>query len=68
MPVVTLAMTELAEVTLDRAAWGWPTNGGPYGFASQPWATAAQILPQMCSKAASCTGPLGQAAAAMGTV
>lgn len=29
-----------AEVTLDRATWGWPSNGGPYGFGTQPWATA----------------------------
>lgn len=28
------------EVTLDRAQWGWPSNGGPYGFGTQPWATA----------------------------
>ena len=28
------------EVALDRAAWGWPSNGGPYGFGTQPWATA----------------------------
>jgi hypothetical protein len=25
------------EVVLDRAAWGWPTNGGPYGFGTQPF-------------------------------
>ncbi len=25
------------EVTLDRAAWGWPSNGGPYGFSTQPF-------------------------------
>lgn len=32
------------EVTLDRAAWGWPSNGGPYGFGTQPWATAIDQL------------------------
>lgn len=25
------------EVTLDRAAWGWPANGGAYGFGTQPF-------------------------------
>lgn len=28
------------EVTLDRARWSWPGNGGPYGFGTQPFATA----------------------------
>lgn len=25
------------EVSLDRATWGWPTNGGVYGFGNQPF-------------------------------
>ena len=33
---------------------------------SQPSATASQMRPAMCSNAASSTGPLGQAAAAIG--
>ncbi len=32
------------EVALDRAQWGWPGNGGPYGFGNQPWATAIDQL------------------------
>jgi|GEM_PF-1194731 len=30
----------LPEVELDRAQWGRPSNGGPYGFGNQPFATA----------------------------
>ncbi|HEX2746542.1 MAG TPA: lamin tail domain-containing protein [Verrucomicrobiales bacterium] len=32
------------EVTLDRAKWGWPSNGGPYGFGSQPFTTAVDQM------------------------
>lgn len=32
------------EVVLDRARWGWPSNGGPYGFGTQPFATAVDQM------------------------
>ena len=37
------------EVVLDRATWGWPANGGPYGFGTQPFndGTSASAIPQL---------------------